>query len=125
MNSSEDIRVEYHLDQFWCDKYGMYFQGWIHCYDKRLKSLRITIGGDAAEVSQFTERKDLLEFFSDYPHVISSGFQIYLPSVPGEHVYFTVNTEAGEKQFRLTLPREEDRCNFERDGLPPSAAFRR
>ncbi|MBW1820036.1 MAG: methyltransferase domain-containing protein [Deltaproteobacteria bacterium] len=125
MNPTKTIRVEYHLDQFWCDKYGMYFQGWIHCCEKRLKSLRITIGGDAAEVSQFTERKDLRDFFPDYPHVVDSGFQIYVPAAPGEHVYFTVNTDAGDKRFRLILPREEDRCHFEADGLPPSAAFRR
>jgi len=124
MNPSEDIRVEYYLDRFWCDRFGMFFQGWIHSYERRLVGVRISIGEDEVTFSRFTERKDLLPFFPDYPHVVYSGFQVYVPSRPGEQVFFTAVTDAGEKRFRLRLPREEDRSRFVEDGLPPSAAFR-
>jgi SAM-dependent methyltransferase len=116
--------VEYYLDRFWCDRFGMFFQGWIHCYHRRLVGLRISIGEDEVTFSRFTERKDLLNFFPDHPHVADSGFQVYVPSAPGEEVFFTAVTEAGERRFRVRLPREEDRSFFPDDGLPPSAAFR-
>jgi len=124
MDSPTGLRKEYYIDQFWCDAGGMYFQGWIHCYEHPIKALRIEIGQDTQRVSEFSKRQDLLNFFPDYPHVVDGGFQVFVPSLPGEYIYFVAETDAGELRFRHEVARREDKSVFEDDGLPPSNAFR-
>src|SRR5262245_35333266 len=45
------LTVRYFLDQFWCDKYGMYFQGWILCPEHSIREFVIVIGEDRQAVT--------------------------------------------------------------------------
>ncbi len=96
--------VEYFLDAFWCDKYGMYFQGWILCLDPPLRRFVITIGEDSQEVTRFSPRPDLLQFYPGHPDALKAGFAEFVPSRPGERVSFVVETASGSHTVPVQLP---------------------
>lgn len=97
--------IEYYIDRFWCDQYGMYFQGWAHAHDEPVRRLRIAIGDDITEVTEFSDRPDLLDFYPDKPAVVRSGFGVFALGRPGEPVTFTIVTDRGEATISIRLPR--------------------
>ncbi len=112
--SRSRINVRYDLDQFWCNRYGMYFQGWIHAYEHKVERLVVAVGSDEREVSTFSPRPDVATFLPDYPHVVECGFAVYVPSSPGEPIRFTVVTKAGS----VTVPIKVPRLDLPRPSVP-------
>lgn len=103
--AQQEIRVHHFLDRFWCDRYGMYFEGWVHAYEKKVRRLIISVGEDSCEVSEFSARPDVAALFPEHPHVVECGFAVYVASRPGEPASFTVVTDAGEKTIPLEFPK--------------------
>lgn len=101
------IRIEYALERFWCDRYGMYFEGWIHAYENRIRELIVAIGPDQRAVSEFGARPDVGAHYAEYPHAAESGFAVYVPSQPGEPVSFTVMTDAEMRTIPIKCPKLE------------------
>ncbi len=99
------LRIKYALDHFWCDKYGMFFQGWILCPDSPIRRFIITVGEDRQEVTHFAPRPDLLQFYPGQPDVARAGFAEFVPSRPGEKVFFTVETDTGSQTIPIQLPK--------------------
>ena len=104
-NGAAEPRVKYGLDHFWCDKYGMFFQGWIVYLNLPLRRFVITIGEDSEEVTHFTPRPDLLRFYPDHPNLSQAGFSAYVRSRPGEKVFFTVETASGSHTLPIQFPK--------------------
>lgn len=105
--SHHKIRIEYFLDRFWCDRYGMYFEGWIHAYEYKIRQLIVAVGSDQRPVSEFRARPDVGGHYAEYPHAAECGFAIYVPSRPGELVSFTVVTDAGTRTVPIKFPKLE------------------
>jgi len=103
--SSEELRIQYFLDYFWCDKYGMFFQGWILCFDHLVRRFVITIGEDSHEVTHFTPRMDLLNFYPGQSGAATAGFSEFVPARAGEKVFFTVDTDRGSRTIPVELPK--------------------
>ncbi|MGY0792699.1 hypothetical protein ACW7BJ_25295 [Azospirillum argentinense] len=103
--SDDALPVAYGIDVFWCDKHGMYFEGWIHCHQHRLSGLRIRVGDDVYDVPEFRRREDLLAFYPDHPHVVDSGFVGYVQGRPGQPVHFEVTSDAGSRSIPIELPK--------------------
>jgi SAM-dependent methyltransferase len=101
------FEIVFFLDQVWCDAYGLYLCGWLHCQDQRLESLTVQIGPDSARVRDFHERSDLLKYFPDHPHVVETGFEVYIACRPGVPVQFVVTTARGTRTIDIELPRRE------------------
>ncbi len=104
-SASEELCIQYFLDYFWCDKYGMFFQGWILCFDRTVRRFVITIGEDSHEVTHFTPRLDLLNFYPGQPGVATAGFSEFVAARAGEKVFFTVDTDCGSKTIPVELPK--------------------
>ena len=104
-HAADELRIQYFLDYFWCDKYGMFFQGWILCFDQTIRRFVITIGEDSHEVTHFTPRLDLLNFYPGQPGAATAGFSEFVAARAGEKVSFTVDTERGSKTLPVELPK--------------------
>jgi SAM-dependent methyltransferase len=110
------VRTEYALETFWCDKYGIYLEGWIHCYQHPLEKLVIRVGEDSCTITEFSPRADLPTIVPD----ARAGFAAYLAARPGAPVSFTVVTPAGERTLAVDLPRSS---LSEPAGLPAFERF--
>jgi hypothetical protein len=104
VSTKAELRVEYALDHFWCDKYGMFFQGWILCLDSPIRRFILTIGEDSEEITQLTSRPDLSQRYPGHD-VSTAGFSQFISSRPGEQVFFTVETDKGSHRFPIQLPK--------------------
>jgi len=93
--------IAYALETFWCDKYGIYLQGWLHCYEHPVEQLVIRIGGDSRTITEFSPRADLSAVVPDG----RAGFAAYVPASPRAPVLLTVRTSAGERTLAVDLPR--------------------
>ncbi|HEV2676078.1 MAG TPA: class I SAM-dependent methyltransferase [Aliidongia sp.] len=112
------FEVAYYIDQCWCDAYGLYLKGWLHCHQHRLDALTVHVGPDSARVVDFHDRPDLLNFFADHPHVVHSGFEVYVACRPGVPVGFEVATKAGRRTLAVELPRRELPPPLKQPGKP-------
>lgn len=101
------FEVVFFIDQCWCDAYGLYLKGWLHCHQYRLNALVVRVGTDNARVEDFHDRPDLLNFFPDHAHVVHGGFEVYVACRPGVPVTFEVETAAGTRTIDVDLPRRE------------------
>ncbi|MBP7335629.1 hypothetical protein [Niveispirillum sp.] len=99
------VRVVYGIDNFWCDRHGVFLQGWVHCHEHRVIKAAILIGQDRYDIPTLTPRPDLLNFYPDYAHVTDAGFMAYLESRPGQPVCMELLTEGGLTRVTLELPR--------------------
>jgi hypothetical protein len=95
------VSAEYGLDEFWCDKYGIYLEGWIHCDQLPVQKLVIHVGKDSCTITEFTRRAEAPTMAPDG----RAGFAAYIPAAPGAPVSFTVLTAAGERTLPVDLPR--------------------
>ncbi|WP_353862041.1 hypothetical protein [Azospirillum formosense] len=103
--SNAALPVAYGIDVFWCDRHGMYFEGWVHCHQHRVTGLRIRVGEDAYEVPSFRRRDDLLAFHPEHPHVAEGGFVGYVQCRPGQPVSLEVTSEGGSRSVPVDLPK--------------------
>jgi len=101
---SAELRVAYHLDHYWCDKYGMFFDGWIACLESPVRRFTITVGEDSEEVPELTQRTDLNPPFPQQD-VSMTGFTHYIACAPGEQVIFTVGTDRGSLSIPVKFPK--------------------
>ncbi|HVG09811.1 MAG TPA: methyltransferase domain-containing protein [Thermoanaerobaculia bacterium] len=99
-----EIPTAYWIDAFWCDPHGIYFRGWAHAHEHRVRALRIESAGRSARVETFSDRPDLLAHYPDHEHVRHGGFAIYLACPPGHPVIMTLETDGGATSFPLPLP---------------------
>ncbi len=99
------LRIVYGIDNFWCDRHGVFVQGWVHCNEHRVNRASLVIGQDRFTIPALTRREDLLNFFPDHDHVADAGFMAYLESRPGQPVELEVETDAGQTRVTLDLPR--------------------
>ncbi|WP_353861982.1 glycosyltransferase [Azospirillum formosense] len=117
--SDGSLPVAYKIDAFWCDRHGMYFEGWVHCHQHRVTGLRIRVGEDAYEVPSFRRRDDLLAFHPEHPHVAEGGFVGYVQCRPGQPVSLEVTSEGGSRSVPVDLPKgsllKEPWTEFQRD----------
>ncbi|MBK6407777.1 MAG: class I SAM-dependent methyltransferase [Holophagales bacterium] len=104
VRSDPSIAYAYLIDQFWCDRYGMYFRGWLHCHERRLLRLEIEVGEARVVVDTFHDRPDLLRFYPDHPHVVHTGFEAWVPSRPGTPVSWVLVTDQGVRRIVPDLP---------------------
>ena len=100
------IAFAHRVDHFWCDKYGVYFLGWLHCFDRRLLRLEIEVGESRVVVDTFHERPDLLRLYPEYPHVVRTGFEAWVPSRPGSPISWVLVTERGSRRIVPDLPEQ-------------------
>ena len=98
------IAFAHRVDHFWCDKYGFYFLGWVHCFDRRLLRLEIEIGESRIVVDTFHDRPDLLDLYPEYPHVVRTGFEAWVPSRPGSPISWVLVTDRGSRRIVPDLP---------------------
>lgn len=99
------LRVAYGIDNFWCDRHGVFLQGWVHCHEHRVMRAAVVIGPDRYDIPALTPRPDLLNFYPDHAHVADAGFMAYLESRPGQPVHMELETEGGLARVTLELPR--------------------
>ena len=77
------LDIAFFIDLYWCDMYGLYLKGWLHCHQHRLQALVVRVGQDSARVEDFHDRPDLLTYYPDHPHVVHGGFEVYVACRPG------------------------------------------
>lgn len=105
------FEVAYSIDQFWCDSYGLFIRGWLHCHSLPVQSAHVVVGADIVPITLWAERPDVAQAFPAATHALRSGFQVYVACRPGVPVQFRVVTAAGMRDIAVELPRSE---------LPPS-----
>lgn len=93
------------IEVFWCDRDGAYLEGWIHAYERRILSLRVSAGEGAYEITSFAPRPDVLTHYAEFPHSAESGFKLYLPWRAGTPVTFEVITADDRFVAAVELPR--------------------
>lgn len=99
-----DLRIVYGIDNFWCDRHGVFVQGWVHCNEHRVNRAAIIVGDVRYDIPALSRRADLLNFYPDHDHVADAGFMAYLEARPGQPVELEVLTDAGRGRLRLDLP---------------------
>ncbi|WP_448207498.1 hypothetical protein [Azospirillum sp. sgz302134] len=95
----------YAIEVFWCDRDGAYLEGWIHAYERKILTLRISAGEDAYEIASFAPRPDVLTHYAEFPFSAESGFKLYLPWRAGTPVTFEVITADDRFVETVELPR--------------------
>lgn len=107
------FEVAYSIDQFWCDSYGLFIRGWLHCHTLEVLTAHVVVGPDVVPIGPWVERPDVAQAFPAATHALRCGFQAYVACRPGVPVQFRVVTAAGMREIAVELPRSE---------LPPLAA---
>jgi predicted SAM-dependent methyltransferase len=89
------------IDWLWCDAYGVFVKGWAHAHEQPIKALYLRSGDFRAQISEFHDRPDLLNF---YPHLSSTkyGFSGYLACRPFRPVTLEVETAEGSAEADIT-----------------------
>ncbi|AWJ85443.1 hypothetical protein TSH58p_17875 (plasmid) [Azospirillum sp. TSH58] len=98
----------YAIEVFWCDRNGLYLEGWIHAYERRILALRVAAGEDAYEIASFAPRPDVLPHYAEFPNSAQSGFKLYLPWRAGTPVTFEVITADDRFVETVELPRSPE-----------------
>lgn len=99
------------IEVFWCDRDGLYLEGWIHAYERRILALRIEAGEGAYEIVRFAPRPDVKPHYPDAPFSDESSFKLYLPWRPGSPVTFEVVTADDRFVEAVELPRSPAATN--------------
>jgi SAM-dependent methyltransferase len=105
--AAPSLRMVHFIDSFWCDLYGVYLKGWLHCYGRKIESLTVQIGEDQAMVSGFHDRPDVATHYPELGTATQCGFEVYLPCRPGTPMSFHVATPEGSLSVPVELPRRD------------------
>lgn len=97
----------YMIDWFWCDRYGVYLRGWVHCHHQEILQFDISIGEDRTRVTQFHERADLVQFYPILGERKNFGFEAYIPCRPGTAMTFHLVTAEGAISIPAEMPKAE------------------
>lgn len=92
------------IDTVWCDIHGVHVQGWAHAFERPVRRLVFHCGGQTVAFSEFSDRPDLLPHFPAHPHVVHTGFSLYLPFPPFRPVRIEVVTDTGSAFLDLDVP---------------------
>ncbi|WP_157879217.1 methyltransferase domain-containing protein [Pararhodospirillum photometricum] len=121
-SSTSSVTIAYLIDNIWCDIHGIYIQGWAHAFEKPVRRLIFSCGGEKVYFEEFSERPDLLNHYPEHPCVVKTGFSIYLNFPPFFPVQIEVVTDKGSALIALAVP-DHLKAGPSQNQEPPLGAF--
>ncbi|HWA78949.1 MAG TPA: class I SAM-dependent methyltransferase, partial [Acetobacteraceae bacterium] len=106
-SETNEIKVSGAIETWWREDGGLYLQGWLHAYERRVISAAILAGREPSNrphpIPRFTPRPDLIGHEPKLTEP-AAGFALFVPNCTGETVTLRIGTEAGPAQLSLSLP---------------------